>query len=114
MLPVAAPRNGAAGPISSPKRLMPPPPNKKLLPAPAGGEKKLGWIAGSGPGDRMIRNVGSRPPELREELASCSMAARRAAGESWVVLTPKIGTTKVFWAIWTDRLDLSYEPVRPV
>ena len=30
------------------------------------------------------------------------------------MLTPKIGTTKVFWAIWTDRSDLSHEPVRPV
>ena len=30
------------------------------------------------------------------------------------MLTPKIGTTKVFWAIWTDRSDLSYAPVRPV
>ena len=29
------------------------------------------------------------------------------------MLTPKIGTTKVFWAIWKDRSDLSYEPVRP-
>jgi len=28
-------------------------------------------------------------------------------------VTPKIGTTKVFWAIWTDRSDLSYKPVRP-
>jgi len=28
------------------------------------------------------------------------------------LLTPKIGTTKVFWSIWTDRSDLSHEPVR--
>ena len=25
------------------------------------------------------------------------------------MLTPKIDTTKVFWAIWTDRSDLSYD-----
>ena len=30
------------------------------------------------------------------------------------MLTPKIGTMKVFWTIWADRSDLSSKPVRPV
>ena len=30
------------------------------------------------------------------------------------MLTPKFGTMKVFWTIWTDRPDLSPKMVRPV
>jgi hypothetical protein len=96
MLPppvVSLPRN--AGLIRPPKRLMP---GGYELPAEAGGEKKLGGIAGSDPGDRMLGNGGSRPPpsptsaaavppELRADAAAaCSMAERRAAGESWWII----------------------------
>jgi len=94
MLPppvVSLPRN--AGLVSPPKRLIP----GYELPAGVGGEKKLGGIAGSDPGDRMLGNGGSRlppttsdaavPPELRAAAAAaaCCSMARRAAGESWTI-----------------------------
>ena len=61
--------------------------------------------------------AGERAPLLEGGVAVVTAAGRAVTTDTVVraaVLTPKIGTTKVFWAIWTDRSDLSYEPVRLV